>query len=477
MTVTRTGGTTGATAPDARTASADEQVARLRATFRGGRTRDRRWRLDQLRGLERMLTESEDEFVAALAADLGRPRVDAWLADLAPTVAESRYARRHLRRWMRPHRVGLPLSVQPGSAHWVHEPLGVVLVVGPWNYPAHLTLAPLVAAFAAGNCAVVKPSEYAPATADVLVRLLPRYTDPDAVAVVTGGPGETGELLAQGLDHVFFTGSPEVGAKVMAAAAPHLTPVTLELGGKSPVIVAADADVEVAARRIAWTKLMNSGQTCVAPDYVLVDATVRDDLVARIVAETARMRGAADGEHGGTVRIVDSRQAARLAALLAEDHRGTVVAGGTVDVQARTGEPTVVVDPDPRSRLMTEEIFGPILPVLTVDGVDAAIAHVVAGPKPLAAYVFTGSSRTAERVTREVPAGATVVNHLMFHVLVPQLPFGGVGRSGSGAYHGRFGFETFSHRRAVLRKPARPDPGVVYPPYDGRTERLLRRIF
>ncbi|MCM3849234.1 aldehyde dehydrogenase family protein [Pseudonocardia sp. DR1-2] len=473
MSVTETGGPTGAVGADAGGPSVAEQVARLRATFRGGRTRDRSWRLHQLGGLERMLTEAEDDFVAALAADLGRPRVEAWMADLAPTVAESRHARRHLRRWMRPHRVGLPLSVQPGSARWVHEPLGVVLVIGPWNYPAYLTLAPLVAAFAAGNCAVVKPSEYAPATAEVLARLLPRYTDPDAVAVVTGGPGETQELLAQGLDHAFFTGSPEVGAKVMAAAAPHLTPVTLELGGKSPVIVAADADVEVAARRIAWTKLMNSGQTCVAPDYLLVDSAVRDELVERLVAETARMRGGA----GGGVRIVDARQAARLAGLLADDHGGTVVAGGTIDPEARTGEPTVVLDPRPGSRLLTEEIFGPILPVLTVDGVDAAIAHVNAGPKPLAAYVFTGSSRTAERITREVPAGATVVNHLMFHVLVPRLPFGGVGRSGSGAYHGRFGFETFSHRRAVLRKPARPDPGIVYPPYDGRTERLLRRIF
>lgn len=241
---------------------------------------------------------------------------------------------------MKPRRVGLPLSVQPGRARYSYEPLGVVLVIGPWNYPAHLTVSPLVAALAAGNCAAVEPSEYAPAIAELLVRLPPHHLDPGAVAVVTGGPEETQALLAQGMAHVFFTGSPEVGANVMAAAAPHLSPVTLELGGKSPVIVAADADIEVAARRIAWTKLMNSGQTCVAPDYLLVDATVRDRLVAAVAEATTRFCGGATGG----LRVVDSRQAIRLAGL-PEDCGGTVAAGGTFDPAARTGEPTIVVDP------------------------------------------------------------------------------------------------------------------------------------
>ena len=241
-------------------------LARLRRTYATGRTRDLDWRRTQLLGIERMLDEQEDTFVAALDADLGRPRVDSFLADLAPSAGESAYARKHLARWVRPRRTTLPLSVLPGSGRYQYEPLGVVLVIGPWNYPVYLTLAPLVAALAAGNCAVLKPSEHTPATTAALVEHLPRYVDPDAVAVVTGGPTETQELLTQGFDHCFFTGSPEVGAKVMAGAAPTLTPVTLELGGKSPVIVAADADVAVAAKRIAWTKLVNSGQTCVAPD-------------------------------------------------------------------------------------------------------------------------------------------------------------------------------------------------------------------
>ncbi len=454
------------------TSTAALEVARLRSTFATGRTRDVAWRLAQLEGIERMVAEREDDFAAALAADLGRPRVDSWLADLAPTTAESAFARKHLKRWMRSKRAGLPLAVQPGSARYVYEPLGTVLIIGPWNYPVYLTLAPLVAALAAGNCAVVKPSEHAPAVATLLAKLLPTYLDPDAVAVVTGGPEETQELLAQGLDHAFFTGSPEVGALIMAAAAPTLTPVTLELGGKSPVIVTADADIAVAAKRIAWTKLMNSGQTCVAPDYVLVEEPVRDTLVAGIAEATRALRGGA--EDG--LRIVNARQTTRIAGLL-DDHGGRIAYGGAVDVEALTGQPTIVVDPRPDSPLMQEEIFGPILPVLTIEDVDTAIRFVNDRPKPLAVYLFSRSKDVARRVTAEISSGGTVINHLMFHVLVPQLPFGGVGRSGMGAYHGRWGFETFSHRKSVLTRPTRPDLSLIYPPYTAKAEKLLRRFF
>ncbi|OJY39854.1 aldehyde dehydrogenase family protein [Pseudonocardia sp. 73-21] len=454
------------------TSTSASEVARLRSTFATGRTRDVAWRLAQLEGVERMVAEREDDFAIALAADLGRPRVDAWLADLAPTTAESAFARKHLKRWMRSKRAGLPLSVQPGSARYVYEPLGTVLIIGPWNYPVYLTLTPLVAALAAGNCAVVKPSEHAPAVAALLADLLPRYVDRDAVAVVTGGPEETQDLLAQGLDHAFFTGSPEVGALIMAAAAPTLTPVTLELGGKSPVIVTGDADIAVAAKRIAWTKLMNSGQTCIAPDYVLVEESVRDTLVAGIAEATRELRGGA--EDG--LRIVNARQAARIAGLL-DDHGGRIAYGGAVDVEALTGQPTIVVDPRPDSPLMTEEIFGPILPVLTVEDLDTAIRFVNDRPKPLAVYLFSRSKGVAKRVTAEISSGGTVINHLMFHVLVPQLPFGGVGRSGMGAYHGRWGFETFSHRKSVLTKPTRPDLSLIYPPYTAKAEKLLRRFF
>ena len=256
-----------------------DTVAHLRATFRSGRTKPIEWRLSQLEALVRLVAERESELAQALATDLGRGPVEAWLADLAPVTGEATYAIKKLRSWMRPTRVKMPLSVQPGKAWYQYEPLGVVLIIGPWNYPLHLILAPLVGALAAGNCAVLKPSEHTPACSAALARLVPQYLDPEAVAVVEGAAETTQALLDQALDHCFFTGGPEIGKAVMAGAAKHLTPVTLELGGKSPVIVADDAKLKVAARRIAFAKLLNSGQTCVAPDYVLVDRTVRDRFV------------------------------------------------------------------------------------------------------------------------------------------------------------------------------------------------------
>ncbi|WAL67717.1 aldehyde dehydrogenase family protein [Amycolatopsis cynarae] len=447
-------------------------VARLRATFHTGRTRPRQWRVRQLLALERLLAEQEQDLAAALEEDLGRNAVDAWMADLAPVAAESRFARKKLRAWMRDRRVGLPLSARPGRAWYQYEPLGTVLVIGPWNYPVFLTLAPVVAALAAGNCVIVKPSEHTPTVSALLADLLPRYLDSDAVAVVEGAANETQELLDQGLDHAFFTGGPEIGKAVMTGAARHLTPVTLELGGKSPVIVARDADLEVAGRRIAWTKLMNSGQTCVAPDYVLVERAARDELVDHIRRALDAFR--TDDRQG--LPLVHRRQAERLARLVT-DTGGRTAIGGTVDVDALRAHPTIILDPDLDSAVMTEEIFGPVLPVVTVDSLDTAIDFVRARPKPLAVYLFTKSKTAQRRVLAEVSNGGTVINHLMFQVLVNKLPFGGVGTSGMGAYHGEWGFQTFSHRKAVLRKPARPDPSLVYPPYSPAKQRLLRRVF
>jgi aldehyde dehydrogenase (NAD+) len=320
--------------------------------------------------------------------------------------------------------------------------------------------------------AVVKPSEHAPATSALLARLVPEYLDPEAVVVCQGDGEVTQALLAQAPDHAFFTGGPEIGKRVMAAAAEHLTPVTLELGGKSPVLVAADADLDVAARRIAWVKLLNSGQTCIAPDYLLVEEPVRDALVAKVGAALERFqRGEPPAQ-----KIVNVRQLDRLRRLLT-GHGGKVVLGGGVDTDAVAVEPTVVVDPDPDSDLMTEEIFGPVLPVLSVASMDDAVAFVNARPKPLALYVFTGSGETAERVLATTSSGGAVVNHLAMHLLSPQLPFGGVGGSGMGAYHGEWGFQALSHRRSVLAKPARPDPALIYPPYTAIKQKLLRRLF
>lgn len=446
-------------------------VAGARATYASGRTRSLEWRLAQLKGVEALVVENEGAIAAALAADLGRPAFDAWLGDITSVRAEAAYAAKHLARWMKPVRTGLPLGMRPGRATYRYEPLGVVLVIGPWNYPVYLTLGPIIGAVAAGNCVIVKPSEHAPEASALLRRLIPTYLDPDAVVVVEGEAQVTQDLIAQALDHVFFTGGPEIGRHVLAAAAKHLTPVTLELGGKSPAIVTAQADLAVAARRIAWTKFVNSGQTCIAPDYVVVERSVQrrfvDELRAAITAQRAGLPA--------QLRVVNDRQFDRLQRLLT-DTGGEVVMGGTGDATTNSIAPTVIVDPDPASDLMREEIFGPVLPVVGVAGLEQAIALVNAAPKPLAAYLFSSAPAEHERLIAAVPAGGIVVNHTSLHCLVPQLPFGGVGNSGMGCYHGQWGFQTFSHRKACLVKSVRPDLALSYPPYSERAIKLLRRV-
>ena len=447
-------------------------LADLRRVFAAGRTRVLEWRLEQLRAIERFLDEREPEIAAALAEDLGRSPAEAWLGDVASSKGEAAYARKHVRKWMRRRRESLPLAQLPGRAWVQYDPLGVVLVIGPWNYPLYLSLAPLVAAVAAGNCAVIKPSELAPATSALLARLLPQYVDAEAVRVIEGDAATTQELLAAGFDHVLFTGGTEVGKKIMAAAAPTLTPVTLELGGKSPVIVTADADIDVAARRIAWVKLLNSGQTCIAPDYVLADHRIVADLVDKIVANVRDFRA---GEVDPGLRIVNQRQFDRLVSLISTTD-GKVVTGGRSDGATLRIEPTLIVDPSPTDPVMADEIFGPLLPVLTVESLDQAVQFVNSRPKPLALYVFASGQLGRDLIDR-IPSGGAVINHVAMHCLVPSLPFGGVGASGMGAYHGKWGFDTLSHRRAVLSKPARPDPRLVYPPYSQRALTIMRRLF
>jgi aldehyde dehydrogenase (NAD+) len=447
-----------------------EKVA---STFRSGATRAPAWRIRQLQGIERMVAGHEPELLAAMADDFGKPRFEAWMTDLMPVVAEAAHARRHLSRWMRPRLVWPGRANLPGRSWTVAEPKGTVLIVAPWNYPVQLALAPLVAAVAAGNTVVVKPSELAPATSAALARLVPQYLDPDGVAVVEGGVDVSTRLLDLPFDHLFFTGSTAVGKVVMAAAARHLASVTLELGGKSPVVVARDADLEVAARRIAWGKLINAGQTCIAPDYVLVERAVSDRLVDALVRAMAQLEG--PDPRVTRTRIVNDRHVARLESLLARSG-GRVATGGRVDREERWIEPTVVVDPDPGSPLMEEEIFGPILPVVTVDSLEEAAGIINGRDKPLALYLFTGSRATEQRIVGATSSGGVCINHTMMHFLVPELPFGGVGASGTGAYHGRAGFEELSHRKPVLRRGTRPDLSLVYPPFTEAKERMLRRL-
>jgi aldehyde dehydrogenase (NAD+) len=448
-------------------------VARLRKTFATGRTRDLAWRKHQLLQLQKLMEENEAAINAALAQDLDRSPFEAYIADIATTAGEAKYAAKRLRIWTRRRYRLLEPSQLPGRGWVEYEPYGTVLIIGAWNYPFYLTLGPVVGAIAAGNTVVIKPSEIAPASAHLMAELVPRYLDNDAIALVEGDGVVSQALIAQGLDRVMFTGGTEIGRKVYEGAAPHLTPVTLELGGKSPVIVAADADVDVAAKRIAWLKLLNAGQTCVAPDYVLADVKIRDELVSKIGAAITKFRSNdADG-----MRIVNQRQFDRLSGYLSGDD-GKVTVGGKCDASSLRIQPTVVVDPDPDGPLMRNEIFGPILPVVTVQSLDDAIRFVNSRPKPLSAYLFTKSRDVRERVIKEVPAGGMLINHLAFQVSTAKLPFGGVGASGMGAYHGRYGFEEFSHRKSVLTKPTRPDvSSFVYPPYTARAFKLARRLF
>jgi aldehyde dehydrogenase (NAD+) len=451
-------------------------VAKLRLAFDGGRTRPIDLRLDQLARLRRLFVEREDEILDALQKDVGKPAMEGYFAEVAYTLGELDRVRKNLREWARPERVSTALVAQPGRSSIVREPLGVVLIIGPWNYPFHLVVAPLIGAIAAGNCVVVKPSEVAPATSALLAERLPQYLDPSTVAVVQGGVAETTALLREKFDHIFYTGNGTVGRVVMEAAAKHLTPVTLELGGKSPCIVDDRVDLDVAVKRILWGKFYNAGQTCVAPDYVLAHARVVDRLVDRMKATLLEFYGPDPKASADYGRIVNARHHRRLMALIAGGKSGTAVAGGVGDEAARYIAPTILRHVPDDAPVMRDEIFGPILPVLPVDNVDAAIAFVNGRPKPLALYVFSSDTDVQDQVVERTSSGGVTVNHTWLHLAVPTLPFGGVGESGMGSYHGRRTYETFCHQKSVLVKPTFLDPPIVYPPYSEFKKQILRRL-
>ena len=465
------------TAPEASSVEPREVVATARRAFETGRTKARAWRAAQLKALRVLLVDHEAEIAAALHADLGKSATEAWVTETGFLVREIDHTLRHLRAWTAPRRVPVPLSLAPGRARVVREPLGVVLVIAPWNYPLQLCLAPLVGALAAGNAVVLKPSELAPATSALIARLVPEHLDPGAVHVVEGGVPETTALLAERFDHIFYTGNGTVGRIVLEAAAVHLTPVTLELGGKSPAYVADDADLPVTARRLVWGKFTNAGQTCVAPDYVVATPETLaklKPLLVEAIRETFGDDPASSPDYG---RIVDERHFARLTQLL---DGGKVVAGGRSDASTRYLEPTLVevADADDADEaVMRDEIFGPVLPLVPVADLDAAIALVNRRDKPLALYVFTPSTVVRERFVRETSSGAIGFNIPLAHLAVPELPFGGVGASGMGAYHGERSVEIFSHAKAVLTMPTRPDTTTwIRPPFTRFKEQVIDRV-
>lgn len=426
-------------------------VSRLRAGFRTGRTKPVAWRVDQLRRLRELLTSHGEELAAALHEDLGKSSTEAFRTEIDFTVREIDHTLEHLDGWLRPESAPVPAHLGEDATAWTqYDPLGVVLVIAPWNYPLQLLLTPMLGALAAGNAVVAKPSELAPATSAAVARLIPRYLDTDAVAVVEGGIPETTALLAERFDHIFYTGNGTVGRVVMRAAAEHLTPVALELGGKSPAFVDRDADLSVVADRLARGKFLNAGQTCVAPDYVLTDPGTARALEPKLAEAVEALFGAEPRQSAAYGRIVNERHFDRLSALLAS---GRTVTGGDSDRSAKYIAPTVLADVDPKSPVMGEEIFGPILPIVTVADLDEAIGFINDRDKPLALYVFTESDTTRERIAAETSSGGLGFGLPLAHLTVSDLPFGGVGESGMGSYHGRYSIETFSHRKAVLEKP------------------------
>ncbi len=448
-------------------------VAGVRHTFGTRATRPLSWRKKQLHAMIAMLEENEAEFSAALRDDLGKPDLEGYVTDIAFVIGEVKLMLKNLRRWNRPQRVRTPIVAMPGSSKRIPEPLGVVLVIAPWNYPIQLLLVPAAGAIAAGNAVVMKPSEVSSATSAALARLVPRYLDSSAIAIVEGGVPETTALLAERFDHIFYTGNGTVGRVVMRAAAENLTPVTLELGGKSPTIVHSSADLDVAARRIAWGKWLNAGQTCVAPDYVLVEKSVETALVDRIRHAITEFYGDDPRSSGSFGRIVSERHFDRLTRLMAD---GRPIVGGDTDRSDRYIAPTLLADVDVESPLMQEEIFGPLLPIVPVDSIREAISFVNARPHPLALYVFAEKKSVIGDVLDQTTAGGVTVNGTLMHLTSPNLPFGGIGESGMGAYHGEEGVRIFQHRKPVLSRSTKVDPSLAYPPYTDRKAKIFRKV-
>ena len=447
-------------------------VARQRAFFAQNATLPLEYRREALDKLERAIAQREGEINDALRADLGKSASESYMCEIGMTLSELRFMRSHLRAFARKRRVLTPLAQFHASSYTVRDPYGVVLIMSPWNYPFMLTMEPLVGALAAGNCCVVKPSAYAPATSAVIGKLIADCFPPEHVCVVEGGRAENQALLHQTFDYIFFTGGVTVGREVMRCASEHLTPVTLELGGKSPCIVDSPAKVKLAARRIAFGKLLNCGQTCVAPDYLLVDRRVEGELIACLAQEFERM--APDAlRNDSYVHMISRKHFDRVMGLI---DPAKVALGGHGDEQTLRIEPTILRSVSAEDPVMQEEIFGPVLPVLTYDTLDEAIAFVRSRPHPLALYFFSEDKAAQRRILREAAFGGGCINDTIIHLATSRMGFGGVGQSGMGSYHGKKSFDTFSHEKSIVNKKTWMDMPVRYMPYT-KLKGKLQRIF
>lgn len=450
----------------------EDTLQRLREAFSSGRTRPAEFRASQLKGLDRFLQHHKQRLQEALMQDLHKSAFESEVSEITISQGEINLAIRNLQAWMKDEKVPRNLATQLDTAFIRKEPFGIVLIIAPWNYPLNLTLVPLVGALAAGNCVVLKPSEVSKNTEKILVEMLPQYLDQSCFAVVLGGPEETERLLEHKFDYIFFTGSPRVGKIVMAAAAKHLTPVTLELGGKNPCYVDDNCDPKTVAKRVALFRYFNAGQTCVAPDYVLCSPDMQERLVPALQRAITRFYGENPKASPDLGRIIDEKHFQRLRGLLG---CGRVAVGGQSEESDRYIAPTVLVDVQETEPVMQEEIFGPILPIVTVKNLDEAIAFINRREKPLALYAFSRSQQVVREVLARTSSGGFCGNDGFMHLVLTSLPFGGVGASGMGSYHGKFSFDTFSHRRAcLLRSPGMEKMNSVrYPPYSPRKLRVL----
>ncbi len=444
-----------------------------RLFFETGQTRELAFRTDQLRRLRQTILSYKQQIVEALHQDLRKSESETYLTEMIIVIRSIDYTIRHLRKWMKPQKMRTPLPLLPSSSFIRNEPYGTVLIIGPFNYPFQLVIEPLIGAIAAGNCAIIKPSESTPHISALIKRLIEETFEPGFVSAIEGDRETTSTLIHAPVDYIFFTGSTGVGKIIMEAAAKRLVPVTLELGGKSPTIVDETAKLDIAAKRIVWGKLINTGQTCIAPDYLLVHNSVKQELIAKMKEAIRAFYGENPQTTPDYGRIVNERQFDRLAAIVEAD-RSCVVHGGKLDRNDLYIEPTLLDNINLQHASMQEELFGPLLPIIGYNSLDEAVRIIEAHPKPLALYLFTENPDTERRIIGQIPFGGGCVNDTIMHVANHHLPFGGVGSSGMGAYHGKHSFSLFSHQKTIVKKSTRIELGLAFPPYGNKLERIKK---
>ncbi|KQC09705.1 MAG: aldehyde dehydrogenase [Smithella sp. SDB] len=453
--------------------SIPQTLGRLRDFFATGKTRDVDFRIAQLKKLKEGIRKYEPEIMASLYDDMHKPPFEAYASEIGILYTEIDHIIRHLHSWSRPRRVATPVIHFLSRSRIYHDPYGVVLIISPWNYPFQLTIAPLIGAIAAGNCVLIKPSEFSSSTSATIEKMMTELFASDYVAVFQGETEATKKLLEEKFDYIFFTGSTAVGRVIMSAAARHLTPVTLELGGKSPTIVDEDVDLNYGIKRIAWGKFFNAGQTCIAPDYVLVHRKIKDSFIEKIVGTLHSFYGENPMMSPDYARIINERHFNRLLQLMKS---GWVIYGGNSQRKDLYIAPTIIDQVSPNDPVMQEEIFGPILPLVEYNDIEEAIAFVNQRPRPLALYCFSKNKKIQNRILRETSAGGGCINDTISHIGSQELPFGGIGESGMGAYHGKASFNTFTHQRGILFRSNLLDISLRYPPYRDRVS-LLQLLF